>query len=136
MKGAEALHPALLETALWFAEHLGGELHALHVWAPYAERFMRRAGLTPAELTQFVADARDQAWQDLANTVGPYREHIPPTHVHLEKGDPRKEIPAFAAAHRFDLLVIGTVARSGLAGRLIGNTAEAVIARLPRSEER
>jgi universal stress protein E len=133
MKGTEALNPAVLEAALWFAGQLGGDLHVLHVWAPYAERFMRRAGLTPAELTRFVSDAREQARQDLEDAIASYRDRIPPSHVHLEKGDPRKEIPSFAAARRFDLLVIGTVGRSGLSGRLIGNTAEAVLARLPCS---
>ena len=45
----------------------------------------------------------------------------------LERGDPRKAIAAFAARHRIDLIVIGTVARTGLAARVIGNTAEAVL---------
>jgi universal stress protein E len=133
MKGTDEINPGLFDAALWFAEHLMGELHVLHVWAPYAERFMRRAGLTPAAMRQFVADAREQASKDLEDTVAPFREHIAPAHVHLEEGDPRKEIVRLAAAHRFDLLVIGTVARSGLAGRLIGNTAESVLARVPCS---
>jgi len=133
MKGTDRINPRLFEAALWFAETLMGELHVLHVWAPYAERFMRRAGLTPVEMRQFVADAREQARQNLEDTVAPFREHVAPAHVHLEKGDPGKEIVRFAALHRFDLLVIGTVGRSGLAARVIGNTAESVLAKVPCS---
>ena len=39
----------------------------------------------------------------------------------------------FATDHNTDLLVVGTVARSGVAGRIIGNTAEAVLNQLPCS---
>jgi nucleotide-binding universal stress UspA family protein len=42
-------------------------------------------------------------------------------------------IADFATAHHTELLVVGTVARSGVAGRIIGNTAEAVLSQLPCS---
>jgi nucleotide-binding universal stress UspA family protein len=40
--------------------------------------------------------------------------------VHRVKGDPKAVIADFATRHRIDLLVVGTVARSGVAGRVIG----------------
>lgn len=47
--------------------------------------------------------------------------------VHMVQGQPRSVIPQLAAEVRADLLIMGTVSRTGIAGFLIGNCAEAVI---------
>lgn len=47
--------------------------------------------------------------------------------IHMLKGDPAQVIPSFAEEHGVDLIVMGTVARSGLTGMLIGNTAERIL---------
>lgn len=132
-RATDVLNAALLETGLWFSDTLGGELHVLHAWEPYGERIMRRGGLTQTELKQYVAGAREQLRDDLEGTVAPFSDRIDPTHIHLERGDPRKAIAAFATRHRIDLIVIGTVARRGLAARVIGNTAETVLDNAPCS---
>jgi len=46
------------------------------------------------------------------------------------KGHPETVIPNFVETHAVDILVMGTVARSGIVGFLIGNTAENVMGRL------
>lgn len=126
-RATDVLNAALLKTGLWLSDALGGELHVLHAWEAYGERIMRRGGLTPSELRQYVGDTRAEVRADLEGTVAAVAARIHPAHVHLERGDPRKAIAAFAARHRIDLIVIGTVARTGLAARVIGNTAEAVL---------
>jgi nucleotide-binding universal stress UspA family protein len=52
------------------------------------------------------------------------------TKVHFIKGDPGQVIPSFATEHRIDVLVIGTIGRSGTSGLIIGNTAEKVLNQL------
>ena len=47
--------------------------------------------------------------------------------VHLIKGSAAEIIPAFVEEQKVDLVVIGTVGRSGIPGLLIGNTAERVL---------
>ena len=47
--------------------------------------------------------------------------------VHLPKGDPAGAIPAWVRAQHIDLIVMGTVARTGIAGFFIGETAEDVL---------
>ncbi len=47
--------------------------------------------------------------------------------VYLLKGEAGNLIPALAAAREVSLIVMGTVCRSGVAGLLIGNTAEKVL---------
>lgn len=49
------------------------------------------------------------------------------------KGHASNEIPKFVHDQNIDLLVMGTVARTGIAGYFIGNTAEDVLHELDRS---
>ena len=47
--------------------------------------------------------------------------------VHLPNGDPRTVIPQVVEERKVDLIVMGTVTRTGIAGFLIGATAEDVL---------
>ncbi|MFC1788938.1 universal stress protein [Thermodesulfobacteriota bacterium] len=47
--------------------------------------------------------------------------------VVVRKGDPGEMIADYADKNGIDLIVMGTIGRSGLAGLLIGSTAEKVI---------
>ena len=47
--------------------------------------------------------------------------------LHFLKGDPAARITDLAAKERIDLIVMGTVCRTGVAGFFIGNTAENVL---------
>ena len=132
-KGKAALTANLMETAAWFAEKHDGELHVIHAWVPYGERMIIRAGLTAAEAQRFLVGQREESRQDLEQALAPFSAHVDRAHVHLVKGDPRVVIAEFATRHSIDVLVVGTVARSGVAGRIIGNTAEAVLSQMPCS---
>ena len=49
---------------------------------------------------------------------------------HIVQGIPGREIPKVATNIKADLVVMGTVARTGIAGVVIGNTAETVLSQL------
>jgi nucleotide-binding universal stress UspA family protein len=49
---------------------------------------------------------------------------------HLLRGSPSREIPALAKRLEADLVVMGTVGRSGIPGLLMGNTAETILYQL------
>ena len=55
--------------------------------------------------------------------------HLSPQ-VHLIKGRADKVIPEVVRQKEIDLLVMGTVCRTGVAGLFIGNTAENVLAQV------
>ncbi len=50
--------------------------------------------------------------------------------IHIKRGDPPKVIPSIANSLKADIVVTGTIGRKGISGKLIGNTAEAMISRL------
>jgi nucleotide-binding universal stress UspA family protein len=132
-KGKAALTAKIIKNAIWFAEKNDAELHVIHAWIPYAERTLVRAGVNDAEAHAFLAGIRAESHEHLARTLAPFRTHIKPARVHLVKGDAREVIADFATSLGIDTLVVGTVGRSGLAGRVIGNTAEAILNRMPCS---
>ena len=47
--------------------------------------------------------------------------------VHLLKGEAGRVIPELVEKKRADLIVMGTLSRTGVAGFLIGNTAEKIL---------
>ncbi len=49
---------------------------------------------------------------------------------HLVKGSPRREISTLAARLGADVVVLGTVARTGVPGLFMGNTAETILSQL------
>lgn len=132
-RNVDAFSERLLESALWFAQHLGGKVQVLHAWRSYGEGPMRWAGIPSAAIARYHAAAKKEAYNELEKVVAPFSDQIARSDLHVTMGDPRQVIPPFAKAKRVDLLVIGTVARSGIAGRALGNTAEVLLARLPCS---
>lgn len=118
----EALNHKILEAARAAAELDGAELHVLHVWDPLDDMPLEAEGGTPDKRwDEYRAAARkeaEKALRDLAAGIDGVTE------THLIDGDPGDEIPKFCEKREAGLLVMGTVARTGVAGLLIGNTAE------------
>jgi universal stress protein E len=52
-------------------------------------------------------------------------------HVHHMRGKPEELIPGFIDQRATDILVMGSVGRTGIPGFLIGNTAENIFERIP-----
>lgn len=59
--------------------------------------------------------------------------HVTDARVHLLRGAATQVIPSFCETQQMDLLVCGTVARSGLSGLMIGNTANRMLTKVPCS---
>ncbi len=55
---------------------------------------------------------------------------ILPEHSHVQEGMPEDVIPAIAKTLDAEMVIIGTIGRTGLSAAIIGNTAEHVIDRL------
>jgi universal stress protein E len=130
------LNVKILELAVSLALSDFAELHVAHAWEAVGGSAMRGAFLhrPDAEVIAYVEKVRrqhDQGLDDLLSDVietqggGAVRFLNPIKHV--IKGLARKEIPALAHSLAADLLVMGTVARTGVAGLFIGNTAEAIL---------
>lgn len=119
----------LLTLARSLADTCNGELEIISCWDFEYEGYLRHSpwGKVPeVEVQQAVAEARDnhhdalEALVEESGIVGTY-------HVHHFRGQPDKTIPHRTEELGLDILVMGTVARTGIAGFFIGNTAENVL---------
>ena len=129
----QALNEKIVELALLMATHLEvGPPRLLQVWKPFAERMTRRQS-TDDQFASYVDGARQRAASDLTRLARSFEGRLAETQSTLRRGEPDDVIPKFVVAEGIDLVVMGTVARAGIAGMLIGNTAERVLRKLPCS---
>jgi nucleotide-binding universal stress UspA family protein len=133
------LNLQVLEMASSLALSEFAELHIVHVWEAIGESAMRGAFVDVPEekILSYVEKTRQQHSQNLNMLLAEVTsklgqsalEYLKPQ-THLLKGSPHKEIPSCAEAIQADLVVMGTVARTGIPGYFMGNTAETVLNRL------
>ncbi len=107
----------------------GSELHLVQVWSVFGERYLEtRGGLSKQSVHRLRQETRNQYTTQLNSLlinvdlkgVG-IRRHLP------RNDDTPRTIIKLAKGNKIDLLVMGTVCRTGVAGFFIGNTAEKVL---------
>lgn len=128
----QALNVKIVELTMLMARLEHGTPILLQAWRPYAEGIVR-SHVADDAFASYVESARRRAGDDLERLTAPFRDRVAGTQVFLRRGWPDDVIPEFVVSEGADLVVIGTVARSGVAGVLIGNTAERVLRKLPSS---
>jgi len=111
-------------------------LHIVHAWEAIGESAMRCSvmGTPEEEITAYVEQVRQQRQGSLdalvreaGSTLGQDTLDYLKIRTHLVKGWARKEIPALAKQIEADLVVMGTVVRTGVPGFFMGNTAETIL---------
>ena len=123
------LNREILGSALAMHDLFGGELHAVHTWRLDGESTLRNSAFLhtpPEEVDRLVDEERrlhGLAFDKLIEDGGGEA----PWRTHLIEGSPADAIPDMMKRKRINLLVMGTVARTGIAGLLVGNTAEQLI---------
>jgi universal stress protein E len=125
----QALNVRIVEAAREVADLEHGSLTLVTAWSTFGERLLK-ARMSRKELREFVRSAHDAASAEMEVLVAALRPLGHRWHVELVRGQPEAALPRYAARHHTDLVVMGTVARSGLRGLIIGNTAEHVLGRL------
>jgi nucleotide-binding universal stress UspA family protein len=127
-EGKHAINIKIIDLATSLARRDQCELVVVHTWTFPAEKSLRSGYLVASnELDRFVSDARDLHRRRLAELLQPYPLQELKAQVYLLKGEPGHWIPELAAKLGVGLIVMGTVSRSGVAGLLIGNTAERIL---------
>ncbi len=106
----------------------GSELHAIYVCPSYNNSILKRSlGLSKSEVNGWAHDNQMKYKVRLTKLLGKYAPEIPENRVHLPQGRPDKLIPSLAKEKGIDLIVMGTVCRTGISGLFIGSTAEKVL---------
>ena len=117
-----ALNSTLLEMAASIADVEQADLHLLHV-LEHPLRDSRHVKKDDYKLLE--ASLQEDAERKLGKLLEEYG-HLP-VKEHMEKGRPHTGIARFVQKQAIDLLVMGSVARSGIPGLVVGNTAEKIL---------
>lgn len=125
----ESLNPLILQLASSLARMDGSELHVVQAWSVFAEGYMA----TPAQTEKktILKLRKETKWQyigKLSSLIANVDLKGLTVYKHLPRSDsPARAIVKLARSKKIDLLVMGTVCRTGVAGFFIGNTAEKVL---------
>jgi universal stress protein E len=132
------LNTEILELASSLALSDFAALHVIHVWdAPQAGFVGIWAdNSNAAEMSITEGERRrhqtgmDYLTRKLREQIGAEAYDYLSPRVHLHMGEAKHVIPEAVRDLNADLVVMGTVARTGIPGLLIGNTAEAILDQL------
>ena len=132
----------ILEMAASLAISESAELHVVHAWESTIESisgFVFSSDISSERLAANIEQERRQHQQlldELLRKISTESEsargaldYLKPR-THLLKGAARKEVPALAKRLGVDCIVMGTVARTGIRGFIMGNTAETILAQI------
>ncbi|MBY5992905.1 universal stress protein [Ferrimonas balearica] len=124
----QRLNEQIVQRAQAIAEQQGAKLQVCHAWRLEAEGYLRNwARYSDTEIAQVAQQEerhRRVRLEALLARFGLTPERVP---VVMLEGEAKAEIPAFVERVGADLLVMGTLCRSGISGFIMGNTAERVI---------
>ncbi len=133
----QALNRRIAELASSLALSDFAALHLAHAWdAP--ETMLSPWASRPDEMERELEQAArgrhhalmDQVSRGLQERLGRETWDYLRPKIHLVRGAPSHEIPRLARDLDVDLVVMGSVARTGIAGLFIGNTAETILDQL------
>lgn len=129
----------ILEMASSLALSEFAELHIVNAWKAIGENLLRTAsiGIQEKDIMSYVEEVKQQHQQNLNLLMNAIMsklgrnslDYLKPQ-AHLLKGYANIEIPLLAKNIEADLVVMGTVARTGISGFFMGNTAETILNQL------
>lgn len=124
-----ALSLRLLELSRTIANTCDSRLHIVSCWEYYLENYLHDhiwIQVDQQQMEQEIAQAKakhEQALQQVIDESGITGELV----IHHLHGKPDEQIPEWVTTENIDILVMGTLARTGIAGFVIGNTAENIV---------
>jgi nucleotide-binding universal stress UspA family protein len=123
------LNEAVLEWALMLRDVTGADLTLLHAWTAFAAGVLR-SHVPEHEFVEYIEAARRTAEEAMRTFVEAHADRLNDVSMQLVHGEPERALSHFIDRNGIDLVVMGTVARSGIRGLIMGNTAERVLQRL------
>lgn len=131
-KEKRALNAKLIELGTSLAEREQAECHLATAWYLPGESTLTSPFIqtTQEELEQLKVEQKAKIARAFERLQAEQKSRLHDCITHLMEGEPANAIVSFVASHQIDLVVMGTLARTGVQGFVIGNTAEAMIHQL------
>ena len=123
------LNTSIMELAASISHYEGGRYSVVHAWNVWGEQILH-ARMRAEEIHELHEARRIQAQHSFDDFLDEHGTSPLAENVHLLDGEAAEVIPAFASSKKVDLVIMGTVARSGVSGLIMGNMAEQLLNRL------
>lgn len=122
-EGHQLINDNILSFAEHLADHFATDLHLANAYPLVSVAFAMVPEVTaPDDIQKYITEQHQEACDALAK-----KYNIAEDHVHIGEGDADTVVAKISKDIEADVAVIGTVGRAGLAGVLIGNTAELLV---------
>lgn len=124
-----ALSQKIIELTHSLAQREGGEAHYLHTWRLEYEMMLRspRFKVSTEEIAEMKAELISERQTELSRLLDDNHIHHEERQVHLREGVSSDVIQQVIGELDIDVVVMGSVGRSGIPGLLIGNKAEKLL---------
>ncbi|MDB4777856.1 universal stress protein [bacterium] len=125
----EQLNIEILSRATTIAQNHSAKLHVIHAWTTLGDQVTRsRRWMSKTEIRLHIEKVADRHRTMLNRLLADHSDGSPT--LHMLQGRPGQVIPETISQHKGDLLVMGTVCRTGIPGFFIGNTAETILSQV------
>lgn len=126
-EGHRTINDNILQYAEHLADHFETDLHLVNAYPQIAIAFAMVPEVSaPDDIQKYITEQHELACEQLAR-----RYNIAEDHIHIAEGETLDVVTQIAKETAADLLVVGSVGRTGIAGVLIGNTAEQLVDKVP-----
>lgn len=105
-------------------------MHVVHAWHLPAQTTLLNSPwlkVPQAEIDRLAGEARRSHRNRFNSVITEFRPIVPAMQVHFPEGLPEQVIPRIARDHDIEVIVMATIARTGIPGLIIGNVAESVL---------
>lgn len=119
-----------LDLGATLAELYDAQLHVVHAVDPMVP--MIADPMFQFQAVPVSSETRQAAIDQIAEQLKTH-QLAKPAEIQVIEGSPDVVLPEQIEQHAIDLLVMGTIARTGVRGLLIGNTAERMLPKIPCS---
>ena len=128
----QKLNKKIIDHSVRLAEILRGLVHVVTCWSGYMESVLSSPRFSEKDRLEYIKYEQRQTEKSFEALLAEYnlKDSVKVKIIH---GNPAVIIPQYASDQKMDIVVMGSVARTGIPGLLVGNTAEKIIANLPNS---
>jgi nucleotide-binding universal stress UspA family protein len=126
------LNKKIVELSHSLAQREEGEAHYLYSWYLPSELILQgpRFNLSDAEVQQMKEQLEHEGRNNVCRILESAQIEPRHDHIHIKEGKTDEVIEKALKNLQIEVLVLGTIGRSGIPGLLIGNTVEKLLARV------
>ncbi len=126
--GEANLNEAIIAMAAAVAGRADAKITLFHAWSLWGEQMLRdHRQMQPEKLRELLAETKGGLEAEATRlSAFPALEGLE-VGIELRKGEAREVLPEFVEEQKVDIVVMGTIGRSGLRGAIMGNTAERIL---------